>query len=109
MFKTFSAALGITVLGLGLGLGLAQSAQAGTFHKGWNYSIDAFNDGSGGRRFEIQGLAFKETADSVLVSVTGGAALTGVNYGGAADGNIGWSDLMYNFSGNDYNTASNNG
>ncbi|MEO1592219.1 MAG: XDD3 family exosortase-dependent surface protein [Cyanobacteria bacterium J06632_22] len=105
MFKKFSAALGVTVLSFGL----AQGAQAGTFHNGWNYSIDAFNDGSGGQAFEIQGLAIKETAESIFVSVTGGSALTGTSYVHAADGNIGWTDLMFNFTGEDYNTAADSG
>ncbi|MEO0539545.1 MAG: XDD3 family exosortase-dependent surface protein [Cyanobacteria bacterium P01_A01_bin.105] len=105
MFKKISTAAGVALLSLGL----SQAAQAGTLHNGWNYSIDAFNDGSGGTDYEIQGLAIKQTADSVFVSVTGGSALTGSSYRHAADGNIGWTDLMFNFSGEDYSTAADSG
>lgn len=86
-------------------LGLANAAQAGTLHQGWDYSIDAFNDGSGGAGFEIKGLAMKETTDHLYVSVTGGTPLTGNSYSGAQDGNIGFGDLLFNFTGNSLNAA----
>lgn len=88
-----------------LSLTVTQTAQAGTFHQGWNYSIDAFTDGSGGSPYEIRGLAIKETQDHVYVSVSGGSPLTGNNYHGADDGNIGWGDLLFNFTGDNINTA----
>jgi hypothetical protein len=84
-----------------------QQASAGQLYNGWNYGIDSFNDGSGGSSYEIDGLAVKETADSVFVALTGGMPLTGVAESGAADGNIGWGDLFFNFSGKDFQTASN--
>ncbi|MEO1593438.1 MAG: XDD3 family exosortase-dependent surface protein [Cyanobacteria bacterium J06632_22] len=105
MFKTFSTVAGVLLFSCGG----VQVAQAGTFYNGWNYSIDAFDDGSGGSAYEIKGLAVKETTDSVLFSLTGGAALTGVPADGPTDGNIGWADMMLNFSGDDYNTAADNG
>lgn len=83
-------------------------AQAGQLHNGWNYSIDAFNDGSGGASFEIKGLAIKETATDLVVALTGGTPLTGVYNSGAADRNIGWGDMFFNFSGKNFTTASNN-
>ena len=83
------------------------SAQAGQLHNGWNYSIDAFNDGSGGANFEIKGLAIKETATDIVVALTGGTPLTGVYDSGAADKNIGWGDMFFNFSGKNFTTASN--
>ncbi|MFB2833187.1 XDD3 family exosortase-dependent surface protein [Floridanema evergladense] len=85
----------------------SQQATAGQLHNGWNYGIDALNDGSGGSSFEIKGMAIKETADSIFVALTGGMPLTGVTNGGAADGNIGWGDLFFNFSGQNFQTASN--
>ncbi len=84
---------------------VAHAAHAGTFHQGWNYSIDAFDDASGGSPYEIKGLAMKETQDHVYVSISGGSPLTGKSHGGAADGNVGWGDLFFNFTGNDINTA----
>ncbi|MBW4493252.1 MAG: PEP-CTERM sorting domain-containing protein [Oscillatoria princeps RMCB-10] len=84
-----------------------QEATAGQLYNGWNYGIDSFNDGSGGSSYEIKGLAIKETTDSVFVALTGGMPLAGVAASGAADGNIGWGDLFFNFSGKDFQTASN--
>ncbi len=86
-----------------------EQAQAGQLYQDWNYGIDAFNDGSGGSQYEIKGMAIKETADSIFVALTGGTPLTGVSDSMAADGNIGWGDLFFNFSGKDFQTASNEG
>lgn len=83
-----------------------QQANAGTIHKDWNYSIDAFNDGSGGSAYEIKGMAIKETSDSIFVALTGGTPLTGTYASGAADQNIGWGDLFFNFTGNSFKAAS---
>lgn len=85
--------------------GVAYAAHAGTFHKGWTYSIDALDDGSGGPAYEMEGLAIKETDEHVYVSVTGGTALTGVDTDNTEDGNIGWGDLLLNFTGTDLNSA----
>ncbi|NEQ50367.1 MAG: PEP-CTERM sorting domain-containing protein [Leptolyngbya sp. SIO3F4] len=84
---------------------VACAANAGTFHQGWTYSIDSLDDGSGGTAYEIEGLAVKETADYVYISVAGGAALTGIETDAAVDGNIGWGDLLLNFTGTDLNDA----
>ena len=86
-----------------------QQATAGQLYNGWNYGIDAFNDGAGGASYDIKGMAIKETADSIFVALTGGMPLIGVANSGAADGNIGWGDLFFNFSGKDFKTASNQG
>lgn len=86
-----------------------QQATAGQFHNGWNYGIDAFNDGSGGAGYDIKGLAIKETDDSIWVALTGGTPLAGVANSGAADGNVGWGDLFFNLSGKNFQSASNEG
>lgn len=77
---------------------IAQAAHAGTFHQGWTYSIDAFDDGAGGEGYEINGLATKETRDHIYISVSGESTLTGVNSPDAADGNVGWGDILFNFT-----------
>ncbi len=105
MLKTLLTVSGAAALSLGL----MPVAQAGTFYNGWTYSIDAFDDGSGGSAYEITGLAIKETTDSVIFSVAGGAALTGIPADGPPDDNIGWADLMLNFSDNNYSTAADDG
>ena len=95
MFKHFSTLL---VLTGSLMVSAVSTAHAGTLHRGWSYSIDAQDDGSGGPDYEIGGLAVKETADSIYFAITGGTALTGVETPDAEDGNIGWGDLLLNFT-----------
>ncbi len=90
-------------------LGVAQSSQAGTLHNGWNYGIDAFGDGSGGLVYDLKGLAIKETNDSIFVAITGGMGLEGKSHSRAADGNIGYGDLFFNFTGEDFQTAHDQG
>lgn len=86
----------------------AQSAQAGTFHQGWNYSIDAVGDGSGGSVYDIQGLAIKESADDIYVSISTNLPLTGIDYSIATDQNVGWGDLFFDFSNGTFSDASDN-
>ena len=83
-----------------------QQANAGTIYKDWNYGIDAFNDGSGGSGYEINGMAIKETSDSLFVALTGGTKLTGTYASDAADQNIGWGDLFFNFTDKTFKAAS---
>ena len=82
-----------------------QNAIAGTFYQGWNYSIDALEDGSGGFNFDMTGIAIKETPENLLIALTGGMPLGGVAATGAIDGNIGWGDLFLNFTGQDFPSA----
>jgi hypothetical protein len=104
-FKTlFGSAIAATCLISATG----GAAQAGQLHNGWNYSIDAFNDGSGGEGYNIRGMATMETSDSIWVALTGGTPLGGVSNGSAADGNIGWGDLFFNFTGDNFQTANQN-
>jgi len=86
------------------GCTVAQQANASTLNS-WDYSIDSFNDGSGGPLYEIQGLAFKETADSVFFALTGGTPLTGAPVSQAVNGTIALGDLFLNPSGQDFQTA----
>lgn len=86
----------------------ATTATAGQFHNGWNYAIDAIGDGSGGAKYDIYGMATMETSDTIWVALTGGTPLAGVSERRAAGGNIGWGDLFFNFTGNDFRTASQN-
>ncbi|MBE9225528.1 PEP-CTERM sorting domain-containing protein [Phormidium sp. LEGE 05292] len=98
--------LGVAAASVCLFSATGQQASAGQLYNGWNYGIDASNDGSGGSSFEIKGMAIKEVGDSIFVALTGGMPLTGAADGGAADGNIGWGDLFFNLSGKDFQTAS---
>jgi len=85
-----------------------------TDEQGWQYTLDSFNDGVngyqvGGNVYEIYGLALRETSDSIWVALNANMPLTGATAPSAADGNIGWGDLFFNFSGTDFTTASNEG
>ena len=82
-----------------------QPATAGTLAGGWNYAIDSFEDGSGGQKYDIKGMAFKETADSIFVALTSGTPLAGHTDNRALGDNITWADAFFNFSGNDFQTA----
>lgn len=79
---------------------------------GWQYAIDSGNDGVngfqvGGNVYEIYSLALRETEDDIWVALNANMPLTGTNGTPADDGNIGWGDLFFNFSGKDFSTASN--
>ncbi|NET61867.1 MAG: PEP-CTERM sorting domain-containing protein [Symploca sp. SIO2E6] len=81
---------------------------------GWQYTIDSAHDGVdglqvGGNAYEIYSLALKETADDIVVALNANMPLTGVDGTPADDGNIGWGDLFFNFSGQDFSSASNAG
>jgi len=108
MFKAFLRNSAIAAATLTIGLLSAQAAQAGQFHRGWNYSIDAMTDGSGGSIFEIKGLAIKETADDVFVSISANLPLAGTTSAHGADRNIGWGDLFFDFGGGTFNEANAN-
>ena len=86
-----------------------QPANAGELVGGWNYGIDSFRDGSGGSKYDIKGMAIKETEESVFVALTGGTPLDGVKDNRATGGYIGWGDLFFNFSDDDFATALANG
>ena len=82
-----------------------QPANAGTLVGDWNYTIDSFQDGSGGQKYDIKGMAIKETADSIFVALTGGTPLAGHTDTRAVGDSIGWGDAFFNFSGKDFQTA----
>jgi hypothetical protein len=101
MLKTL---LGAVVVAGALAM-TGQAAQAGTLHNGWNYSIDSFNDGTEGgtigqnSKFEFYGMAYKQIGNQVVFAINSNLAKTGYNSRGAAGGNIGYGDLMLDFTG----------
>ncbi len=103
---------------------LQQPATAAQFHQGWNYAFDAVNDSlalrpdntrqAGGTIYEIGGLAFKDDVDtdSLWFAISGNLPIYGDNIGATQlcpagdsrcypvpDANIGWGDLVLDFSG----------
>jgi hypothetical protein len=86
-------------------------ATAATLSDGWNYAIDSFNDGVtetqfGGGAFEFYGMAINETSDKVSIAINSNLSLAGYADSAAARGNINYGDLFFNFSGQNFNTAS---
>ena len=99
---------------------IGQSAQAGTLHNGWNYTIDPNYDSldsdsnggvvAGNTIYEIYGMAIKDDVDTnnIWVAINANLPLTGNNTGSASNGNIGWGDLLFDFSGLGNFQAANN-
>jgi hypothetical protein len=117
IFKTaiiFSAAA--TIL---LGITTKQTAIAGTLTLGWDYTEDADrNDSLGGiEKFELYGMAVKDdwAANTIWVAITANLPVIGHDTGPFLDGNpnlpisngnMGWGDLFFDFSGkNSYQDA----
>jgi len=86
----------------------AQVAEAGQLHQGWNYSIDAAGDGSGGATFDIKGIAIKETADDIYVAISANFPLAGIADSNATGQNVGWGDLFFDFGSGTFNDANAN-
>lgn len=99
-FLLATTAVSISILTLS-----GQQASAGQLYNGWNYGIDAVGDGSGGDIFDIKGMAIKDSGDKIYVALTGAMPLEGTTH----KVHIGWSDLFFNFSGQDFQTASQTG
>ncbi|PPT05539.1 hypothetical protein CKA32_006864 [Geitlerinema sp. FC II] len=83
-------------------------------NKDWQYSIDSFNDSMagydvGGTHYEIYATALKETSDSIYLAINSNLPLSGVSSTYASDGHVGWGDVLFNFSGNNLDTANGNG
>jgi hypothetical protein len=93
----------------------AKSAQASTLYKEWSYAIDSFNDSTqgtplrvGGTDYEIYGTAFKQTDHNIFLAINANTPIGGVA-SGAQDGYTRWGDILFNFSGQNLNTANANG
>jgi hypothetical protein len=59
----------------------------------------------------MYGMAVKEDTqnNSIFVAINANLPITGDNYSGANDGHIGWGDLIFNFSGDNLQTANASG
>ncbi|MCP2728162.1 XDD3 family exosortase-dependent surface protein [Limnofasciculus baicalensis] len=115
IFKLGSATISFCLISV-----ISQSAQAGTLHNGWNYaidpnydSLDSNNSGgvvAGNTIYEIYGMAIKDDVDTnnIWVAINANLPLTGNNTSSASNGNIGWGDLFFDFSGLGNFQAANN-
>ena len=87
---------------------------AGTFHQGWNYAIDSFSDGVSGDiigpqgAFEFYSLAIKEEENNLVIALNANLPLTGDPNPNVTNSSIAWGDLFFNFSGQNFLSASNN-
>ncbi|MBL1177734.1 PEP-CTERM sorting domain-containing protein [Pantanalinema sp. GBBB05] len=84
---------------------MSQEAHAFSLSSDWSYSNDALGDGSGGSTYDIRGIAMRLVGDELHVALNSNLAITGTSHSSAADGNIGWGDLFFNFTGKSFNEA----
>ena len=110
-FSTF-----LECLNDGVGLVIGQNSTI----NGWQYAFDSNSDGVNGmwgigaafgkrNPYDIFGMAVKETADSIIVVLNGNMPLTGNPQASVASFQIGWGDLFFNLSGQDFSSAMNSG
>jgi hypothetical protein len=94
---------------VGLAAGTTQKANAGELGSSWNYQYDAVGDGSGGSAYDIKGMAMKIDGNNLIVALTGGTPLAGVQHAGVTNGTIAFGDLFFNFSGKSFADAAASG
>jgi MYXO-CTERM domain-containing protein len=81
-------------------------AKADTLFDGWAYTKAGVGNGTGGSVFDYQGLAIKETGDSITVAINSGMDLNGSLW---SDEIINHGDLFFNFTGKSFKEASDAG
>jgi hypothetical protein len=72
----------------------------------WAYTKAGVGNGTGGAIYDYQGLAIKETTDSITVAINSGMDLNGSLYSGEV---INHGDLFFNFTGKSFKAASDAG
>jgi hypothetical protein len=107
--------LSLTALAGWAAVCLTPPASAASLRGNWSYAIDSFNDGYGGgtigsrSAYEMSGIAISQQNGKFYVALNGNMPITGVASDDALDGNIGWGDLLLNFTGNPLASASSSG
>ncbi len=102
-FKQSIKSIALAAATLGCVVSTPQVAQAAELFEGWNYAIDSFNDGTEYSKigddsaFEFYGLAYQETADSVIFAFNSNLDLDGWQHGGAEGGAVGYGDMFIRF------------
>ncbi|MGA9378964.1 MAG: PEP-CTERM sorting domain-containing protein [Phormidium sp.] len=87
---------------------------------GWQYAFDSNKDGMNGNYwvgsapgktnpYDFSGMAFKETATSVIIAINSNMLLTGQAESGVTGGQIGYGDLFLNMSGKNFLPAMQSG
>lgn len=75
---------------------------------GWQYSSDAIGDNTDGHFYDIAGIAVKETADEVVVVLSGNTPLEGTGFD-RKGGQVVWGDLFFTSGGQTFEEATNSG
>ncbi|MGK7890305.1 MAG: XDD3 family exosortase-dependent surface protein [Leptolyngbyaceae cyanobacterium] len=79
-------------------------AQASTFHNGWDYAIDSFNDGldvglvGEESPVELYGMAVREEGDRLYFAFNSNLSLNGIPKRRAHGSRLSYGDLFLNFS-----------
>lgn len=110
--QNLSALLGTVAVATCVSMATAPAARAFTIGPNWTYTMDSFRDGNDGNvgvglksNYEMYGLAVRAYDGIVSIAFNANLALTG-QADSAADGNIGWGDLFFNFTGKSFKDAS---
>jgi hypothetical protein len=117
MKNYFKTTVGVVATSIFLGLVAGQAAQAADFTtvgSDWNIVLDSFKDGTDGSllgvgspsKYEMFGMAIKADQNTVSVAINANIPLLGNSNNNAADKNIGYGDLFFNFSGQSFQEAS---
>jgi hypothetical protein len=77
---------------------------AGTLYNNWNYAIDSSDDSTSGNdvgntKYETFGTAFQQTPTQLLFAINSNLSLEGTTSTYAADGHVGWGDLLIDING----------
>jgi hypothetical protein len=73
----------------------------------WDYATAGKNNGTGGKVFDYEGLAVKETNDSITIAINSGMDLNGQSWNGSHGTEIiNHGDLFFNFTGKSFKEAS---
>jgi hypothetical protein len=115
--RNLNKVLGVTAASLCTIFAAGQSAQAIDFRtptSDWTYVNDSVRDGTDGSlsgvgrssAFEFFGMAFKEVGNEVFIGINSNLDITGQSNSRAADKNIGYGDLFFNFTSGTLHEAS---
>lgn len=112
--RNISTLIGTATAALCVSLATTPAAQAGTLGPDWTYTMDSFADGNDGgtgvglkSNYEMYGMAMRAQDGIISIAFNANLALAG-QYESVVkdDNNIGWGDVLFNFSGKSLKDAS---